>query len=226
MTEKVKSKKCPMCNQLFPLTSEYFYRTTYSKSGFVPQCKKCLSERGKKYKIKNKEKMKLYHRKYREQNKDKRAKYNKEYVKLHREERLKYYKEYRTTNRDQTLKRSKNWRENNKAHAAEYQKAYRKTKKGRDVFINSNHKRRIVMQQYEKFSPTAVFERDGYICQYCNRKTRPDYNQYHPLYPNLDHIVPISMGGEHTKLNTQCLCRHCNIVKNNVGVGDQLRLFG
>ncbi|MBU2249718.1 MAG: HNH endonuclease, partial [Gammaproteobacteria bacterium] len=66
-----------------------------------------------------------------------------------------------------------------------------------------------------------------YICQLCGVKTRPDIkNQYHPKRPELDHIVPLSLGGEHTKQNTQCLCRQCNMTKNNTGVGDQLRLFG
>lgn len=72
-----------------------------------------------------------------------------------------------------------------------------------------------------------VFERDGYICQSCGKKTRPDFkNQFHSLYPNLDHIIPLSKGGAHTKLNTQCLCRLCNLEKGASIMNAQLRMFG
>ena len=45
------------------------------------------------------------------------------------------------------------------------------------------------------------------------------------IYPNLDHIIPLKKGGSHTRLNSQCLCHKCNIIKGSTGVGDQLRLF-
>jgi 5-methylcytosine-specific restriction endonuclease McrA len=35
----------------------------------------------------------------------------------------------------------------------------------------------------------------------------------------------LSVGGEHSYLNTQCACRQCNQEKGNRG-GGQLRLFG
>lgn len=74
------------------------------------------------------------------------------------------------------------------------------------------------------FDPDDVFRRDHWICQHCGCKTRPDYHYNHGKYPNLDHIIPLSRGGEHSVSNTQCLCRTCNMAKGaNVG-GDQLVL--
>jgi 5-methylcytosine-specific restriction endonuclease McrA len=46
-----------------------------------------------------------------------------------------------------------------------------------------------------------------------------------PLEPTLDHIIPISKGGEHSYKNVQCAHRQCNVTKNNKMEG-QLRLFG
>jgi len=43
--------------------------------------------------------------------------------------------------------------------------------------------------------------------------------------PELDHIVPMSKGGAHSYMNTQCLCRACNGAKSNEVIG-QLRLVG
>ena len=79
---------------------------------------------------------------------------------------------------------------------------------------------------YETVNKGRVFKRDGYRCQLCGKKTRPDYNINHDLYPNIDHIVPLALGGEHSYKNTQCLCRACNIAKGADGTGDQLLLCG
>lgn len=43
--------------------------------------------------------------------------------------------------------------------------------------------------------------------------------------PELDHIVSLAEGGEHSMRNTQCLCRKCNQEKGVTTKG-QLRLFG
>ena len=70
-------------------------------------------------------------------------------------------------------------------------------------------------------------DRDLMECQHCGKKTRPDFkNVHHPLYPNLDHILPLVKGGEHTKRNTQCLCHRCNLVKGMNEIGEQIRMFG
>lgn len=47
----------------------------------------------------------------------------------------------------------------------------------------------------------AVRERDGAVCVYCGDKDGPF---------DLDHKVPWSRGGKHTKENLVVACRHCN----------------
>ena len=108
------------------------------------------------------------------------------------------------------------------------QQKYVKTESGRDAVKKGSHKRRALKQgaTVEDFSPTEIFERDGYRCQLCGIKTRYYKTKSHPNSPELDHIIPLSLGGEHSRLNTQCLCSHCNRVKHNTGVGDQIRMFG
>lgn len=99
--------------------------------------------------------------------------------------------------------------------------------KKREEKSAENHKRRAkkVGQRAGIVRRKEVFMRDGYRCQLCKRKTRPDYNVNHPLYPNLDHIIPLAKGGEHSMVNLQCLCRECNIIKGDKAMGDQLRMF-
>jgi len=78
----------------------------------------------------------------------------------------------------------------------------------------------------ESVDPFKVFDRDRWRCQLCGvvtpKKLRGTIN---PNAPELDHIQPISKGGSHTYINTQCACRKCNIVKSNRPLGQTL-LFG
>lgn len=78
----------------------------------------------------------------------------------------------------------------------------------------------------EKFNSIEIFIRDGWRCQICGKKVRPTFTEYHDLYPNLDHIIPLSKGGTHTRDNCQCTCRKCNIAKRDKIGGQQLLLFG
>jgi hypothetical protein len=78
----------------------------------------------------------------------------------------------------------------------------------------------------EEVDALIVFDRDGWRCQLCRRRTlKSKRGTCHPRAPELDHIVPLSKGGEHSYRNTQCSCRECNGAKSN-GPGGQLLLIG
>jgi len=79
---------------------------------------------------------------------------------------------------------------------------------------------------YEVFQPREIHERDGWRCQLCGLPVLPDKPPLHPRYPTLDHIVPLSLGGPHSRANVQCACRGCNIAKGTDAMGEQLRLIG
>lgn len=78
----------------------------------------------------------------------------------------------------------------------------------------------------ERVDPFKVFERDRWTCQECGVRTPKALRGKHkPTSPELDHIVPVARGGEHSYRNTQCLCRRCNTIKGAKPRG-QMRLFG
>jgi 5-methylcytosine-specific restriction endonuclease McrA len=71
-----------------------------------------------------------------------------------------------------------------------------------------------------------VLERDGWRCQLCGISTpRRLRGSFDDRAPEVDHIIPIASGGEHSYRNTQCACRKCNIAKSSKPQG-QMRLFG
>lgn len=92
---------------------------------------------------------------------------------------------------------------------------------------NCNRKRaRKYGAYYEPVNPIKVFDRDKWICQLCGIKTpKALRNTYEDNAPELDHIIPISLKGAHSYLNTQCSCRKCNSAKSNKPLG-QLLMFG
>lgn len=75
-------------------------------------------------------------------------------------------------------------------------------------------------------SRADVFTRDGFVCQLCKRSVRRSAVVPHPLAPTLDHIVPLSRGGEHSMANLQTAHFLCNSTKGARVANDQLRLIG
>jgi 5-methylcytosine-specific restriction endonuclease McrA len=53
----------------------------------------------------------------------------------------------------------------------------------------------------------AVIERDGHVCGYCHRAADPVH---------IDHVVPLSRGGDNSLDNLIVACDRCNISKGNL----------
>jgi 5-methylcytosine-specific restriction endonuclease McrA len=78
----------------------------------------------------------------------------------------------------------------------------------------------------EAVNPTEVFDRDGWRCHLCGCSTpRRLRGSINARAPELDHIIPLAKGGEHSYRNVACCCRACNGEKGDKIKGQQL-LFG
>lgn len=87
----------------------------------------------------------------------------------------------------------------------------------------SDFKRRALQYgaEYERFDKRDIFARDGWACQLCSLPVDRGAKFPHPQSPSLDHIVPLSLGGDHVPSNTQCTHLGCNMRKsNNMEVAD------
>lgn len=75
----------------------------------------------------------------------------------------------------------------------------------------------------EPVDPIKVFQRDGWRCRLCGVKTpQAKRGSYTDDAPELDHIIPLSKGGDHSYRNTQCACRRCNGSKSDRPMGQML----
>lgn len=62
--------------------------------------------------------------------------------------------------------------------------------------------------------PMKVFARDDWRCQLCGIHTPKRLRgTTESAAPELDHIIPLALGGPHTNDNVQCACRACNHAK-------------
>lgn len=66
----------------------------------------------------------------------------------------------------------------------------------------------------EAINDIKVFERDKWICQICRVKVQK-FDVFSDDAAEVDHKVPISLGGPHSYSNVQTLCRKCNQLKSN-----------
>lgn len=91
-----------------------------------------------------------------------------------------------------------------------------------------NHRKRARHHgvAYEPVSRVKLFERDRWRCQVCGVRTpKRLMGSIEPNAPEMDHRIPMAMGGPHTWANLQCACRRCNGAKGGTIIVGQLPLF-
>lgn len=72
---------------------------------------------------------------------------------------------------------------------------------------------RLAKATVEHFDRLEVFERDRWVCQLCGVPVDPSLKFPDPYSVTLDHITPISRGGEHSSANAQTAHHICNMRK-------------
>ena len=114
-------------------------------------------------------------------------------------------------------RRAERYKAKAKARAAARNKAIPMRKRYPAAFAARDARRRMKIAQatVEVFDPMEVFDRDRWVCQLCNEPVDRDAEYPDPGYRSLDHVVPISKGGEHSRRNTQLAHLGCNVAKSN-----------
>ena len=133
---------------------------------------------------------------------------------------------YYAANPEKERARGAAWAKANPEKNRTRRAAYRRTPEGRDARRRDALTRRARKASafVEPVSAADIYLRDGGICQIC--RTRVIGNDgSSPLGPTIDHIVPLSKGGEHSRINSQLAHRKCNSAKGNRPANDQFRML-
>ena len=70
----------------------------------------------------------------------------------------------------------------------------------------------------EEVTIDYLLDRDNNICQICGQYVSCRYEYPNPLSASIDHIIPVSKGGKHSKDNCRLAHLQCNSIKGDRGV--------
>jgi 5-methylcytosine-specific restriction endonuclease McrA len=106
----------------------------------------------------------------------------------------------------------KQYKENNSEYINDKQKKYNKTRKGKETMSRNYFRRKSKLEKAICFFSAEEWEEikksQNYCCAYCG-KPEPE------IKLTRDHIIPVTLEGNHTASNIQGLCKKCNSIKNN-----------
>lgn len=111
-----------------------------------------------------------------------------------------------------------------RAHLREWRNENRD--RWRELRRRGNRKRRAAKRgaESEPYTTAEIMERDGWRCGICRKRIGKTLKHPHPRSGSIDHIIPLSVGGDDTLANVQAAHLSCNVAKGNRSSNDQLRL--
>jgi len=195
-------KRCRECQRLLPF-GDFYERGT----GHMGVCKECARSRSKAYYASHREQSRLYYM-------------------AHREQVMARSNAYYAQNRERILSRAKGDKafvERARANHKRWRDAHSEKMRAKNKAHRVRQRQQVRQTTYELVDPVEVFEKAKWRCRLCGCKIPRDLRGgIEPNAPTIDHIVPLSLGGPHTRANLQCLCRRCNMAKSDMYQG-QLR---
>lgn len=76
--------------------------------------------------------------------------------------------------------------------------------------VNQRRRARKAGANCESFRTLDIYERDGWICGICEKPVDRELRYPDPKSASLDHVVPLSLGGDHTRANVRLAHLKCN----------------
>jgi 5-methylcytosine-specific restriction endonuclease McrA len=126
---------------------------------------------------------------------------------INKSKRLKYEKEYwsRPENKNRRKQIVKKSASKNRDHHKEVRKEYLKTDNGLNAQRKSGQVTRCKGKgvYIERVDPLEIYDEQGGICYIC-------FVKFNFKGMEMDHVIPISKGGEHKKSNVKMCCSACN----------------
>lgn len=126
-----------------------------------------------------------------------------------------YKAEYYQKDRDQQRAKRRRYYVENSASAKERTRVW--NKENPDKRSDNLQKRRAVVKgaNLTPVKRSEIFQRDGWVCGLCGLPVDPELRYPHPRSKSLDHIIPLSKGGDHGPHNVQLAHLHCNLRKSD-----------
>ena len=180
----------------------------------------------KKYRAKHPEQIKAANAKWQAEHKEERKQYNTYYRITHQEEIHTYYAGWYAKHGAEKVAHEIAWRAENLEEARfldrKYYAAHASHERGK------KQRRRAILANsvcIETFTDEEIFERDRWICSLCHGKVSKKLKWPDGFSPSIDHLIPLSQGGHHTRQNCVLVHLRCNTSKGVRAIPQQQRLF-
>lgn len=99
------------------------------------------------------------------------------------------------------------------------------TRRDRDLAKSRRRRLRHALT-WDGVGDVQILERDGWRCDICKHKIRTALTYPHPKSRSIDHVVPLSEGGDDTAANKRAAHLDCNMSRGAGGGHEQLALIG
>jgi len=200
-------KKCSKCKEVKAMDD--FYSASHTKDGKRSDCIKCvnarhreqytthkekIAERGKRYYAEHRDGVLIRSAERYQNNHDAIIEQRKQHNLANPEKMREHSKKYYNANKDTITNRIREWRKNNLDKVRLYWHTWYNR-------VNENGGK-ITEKDWKSLKEKYLF-----TCLCCGRK-EPD------IKLTLDHVIPVSLGGENVIENAQPLCQSCNSSKN------------
>jgi 5-methylcytosine-specific restriction endonuclease McrA len=83
-----------------------------------------------------------------------------------------------------------------------------------------------VATTWDGVTDAEILDRDHWTCGICRKRIGRKFRSPHPRSASIDHIMPLSEGGDDTAANKRAAHLGCNIRRSNRGGNEQLALIG
>lgn len=188
-------RRCTKCLQEFPETSEFFHYSQTGKNHLRSWCKGCSSGYTIEYLSEH------------PTDKDAKSEYDRQYYLEHREEVKDRARSYHQDHKEECNRRS---RARHHAHKEEANERTRQWFLDHPEAKNAYEMNRRARKRNNGGTHTgedriAQFERQNGKCFYCNKKMGDDWQ--------IDHVMPLSLGGSNGPENLVATCKECNMSK-------------
>ena len=154
-------------------------------------------------------------RAYREENPD----YMSEWRERNRDHVREYDHQYYLDNADRKAERDKARRARDAELIREQKRAWREANRDRVLADNMRRRAWKLDQFVEDVSKSELLERDGWICHICGLDIERNLSWPDPGFATVDHVIPLSLGGEHSMKNCRAAHLSCNCSKGNRPIG-------
>lgn len=91
--------------------------------------------------------------------------------------------------------------------------------------VAASRRRRLrVATTWDGVTDAEIFERDRWMCGICRKRIGKKFRYPHPRSASIDHLLPLSLGGDDTALNKRAAHLGCNVSRNAGRPDEQMPL--